>query len=310
MEIKVNKLSLYKILAFTTLLCCCSAVFALVFPLPSSGDNIVGKVQWTQSLPGDTFITIGRRYDIGYFEIVEANPGIDPNLPHPGTLLVIPSRFVIPNDPRTGVIVNLAELRVYYFPPGTNKLVTYPVGIGREGWNTPVGTTTIIARVANPTWVVPPDIKADRAKNGIDLPDSVAPGPNNPLGMYALYLGFPGYRMHGTNDPTGIGRRSSSGCIRMWPEDIEELFELTKVGTPVRVINDPYKAGWSGSTLYLESHTPLQEQQVVYTQDPTLMTMDIKAATANRPATIDWDAAKRIADQENGIPQIVGTSAQ
>jgi L,D-transpeptidase ErfK/SrfK len=308
MESKVNQLSLYKTIIFTVLLGCCSSVFALVFPLPSSGDNIVGKVQWTQSLPGDTFITVGRRYDIGYFEMVEANPGIDPNLPHPGTILVIPSRFVIPNDPRTGVIVNLAELRVYYFPPGTNKLVTYPVGIGREGWNTPVGTTTIIARVANPTWVVPPDIKADRAKNGIDLPDSVAPGPNNPLGMFALYLGFPGYRMHGTNDPTGIGRRSSSGCIRMWPEDIEELFELTKVGTPVRVINDPYKAGWFGNNLYLESHTPLQEQQSVYTQDPTLMTLDIKTAMVNRPATIDWDAAKRIADQENGIPQVVGTS--
>jgi L,D-transpeptidase ErfK/SrfK len=285
-----------------------SQSIALVFNLPGNGDDVVGQLQLTRSLPGDTFITVGRRYDIGYYEMVEANPTIDPNLPNPGTLLVVPTRFIVPNVPHTGVIVNLAELRVYYFPPGTNKIVTYPVGIGREGWNTPVGVTSIIAKVTNPTWTVPPDIKAEREKNGIDLPDAVPPGPNNPLGMYALYLGFPGYRMHGTNDPTGIGRRSSSGCIRLWPEDIEELFALTQKGTSVRVINDPYKTGWLGNQLYLESHLPLQETQALY-QDTSLLTADIQAAIANRPANVDWSAAKRVANQQNGIPQVVGVAS-
>lgn len=280
---------------------------ALTFQLPSNGDNVVGKVQWTQSLPGDDFIKVGRRYDIGYYELVEANPGIDPNLPHPGTLLVIPSRFIIPNVPHTGIVVSLAELRIYYFPPGMHEVITYPVGIGREGWNTPLGVTRVIKKVKNPTWVVPPDIMKWRLENGgVQLPKSVAPGPNNPLGGYAFYLGFPGYRIHGTNDPTGVGRRSSSGCIRMWPEDVEELFSRTATGIVVRVIDDPFKAGWLHSDVYLESHTPLEEQQHMYQTTAAPMRYDVQAVTANRPASINWTTAQWVANQQNGIPQIIG----
>lgn len=285
--------------------------FSLTFQLPTNGDNVVGKVQWTQSLPGDDFITVGRRYDIGYYELVEANPGVDPNLPHPGTLLVIPSRFVIPNVPHKGIVVSLAELRIYYFPAGTNEVKTYPVGIGREGWNTPIGVTTVTQKVVNPTWVVPPDIMAwrlEKENGGVQLPKSVPPGPNNPLGGYALYLGFPEYHIHGTNDPTGIGRRSSSGCIRMWPEDIEELFSKTPKGTTVRVINDPFKAGWLDNRVYLESHTPLEEQQHMYQTDAAPMRYDVQDVVANRPAEINWSTAKWIAKQQNGVPQIIGFS--
>lgn len=277
---------------------------ALTFTLPSSGDSVLGSVQWTRSLPGDTFIKLGRRYDIGYYELVEANPGIDPDLPHPGTIIVVPTRFIIPHVPRTGVVLNLAELRVYYFPPGGHKVITYPVGVGREGWDTPLGVTTITAKVKNPTWIPTENIRKFHLSEGNVLPEKVLPGPDNPLGAYAMHLGFPAIRMHGTNDPTGIGRRSSSGCIRMWPEDVEELFALVQKGTQVRVIDDPFKAGWSNGKVYLESHTPLDAKNG--SADLSLMRFDIHSITAKRPANIDWNSADRIASQQNGIPQVVG----
>lgn len=286
----------------------CSHSQAAVYQIPSAGNDIVGQLQWTQSKPGDNFSSLGRRYDVGYYELIEANPGVDPNLPDPGTIVVIPSRYILP-QPRTGVVINLAELRLFYYPPHQHVVVTYPVGIGREGWSTPEGPTTVIQKVANPTWYVPADIKADRAKNGITLPNVVPPGPDDPLGAYALYLGFPGYRIHGTNDPTGVGRRSSSGCIRMWPEDVESLFEAVPKGTKVTVVNDSFKAGWQNNKLYLESHVPLQEQQANIADDAKPMVPAVMAATLHQPATVDWTKAQQIAKVQNGIPQQIGVPA-
>ncbi len=286
----------------------CSHSEASVYPLPQPGNDIVGQVQWTQSKPGDNFSSLGRRYDVGYFQLIEANPGVDPNLPNPGTIVVIPSRYILP-QPRSGVVINLAELRLFYYPPHQHVVVTYPVGIGREGWSTPEGPTTVIQKVANPTWYVPADIKADRAKSGITLPNIVPPGPDDPLGAYALYLGFPGYRIHGTNDPTGVGRRSSSGCIRMWPEDVENLFENVPKGEKVTVVNDAFKAGWQDNKLYLESHVPLQEQQANITDDAKPMTPAVMAATQNHAAIVDWTKAEQIAKDQNGIPQQIGAPA-
>jgi L,D-transpeptidase ErfK/SrfK len=278
----------------------------------SSEDAVVGKVKWTHSKPGDNFSILGRRFDVGYFEMVEANPGVDPALPEPDTLVVIPTRFIIPNVPHTGIVLNVAEMRVYYFPPGPNKVITYPVGIGRSAeWGTPVGVTSIISKVKNPTWIPPEDIREwHLATFGSPLPVKVGPGPDNPLGDYVLHLGkgFPQIYFHGTNDAASVGRRTSSGCIHLWPEDIEDLFGRVKVGTPVRVIDDPYKAGWLNNKVYLESHVPLEEQQEVYSKDLAPMRYDIQAVTAHRPAEINWDEANRIAEQQNGIPQTVGVS--
>lgn len=283
--------------------------YSAVYPLPAPGDDVVGKLQWTQSKPGDNFSILGRRYDVGYYELIEANPGVDPTLPNPGTIVVIPTRYVLPNAPREGIVVNLAELRIYYYPLHQNIVVTYPVGIGREGWQTPEGGTTVIAKVVNPTWVVPPDIKADRLSHGIKLPDKVTPGPDDPLGGYALYLGFPGYRIHGTNDNSGIGRRSSSGCIRMWPEDVETLFDFVKTGSKVRVVNDAYKAGWSHGKLYLESHVPLQEQQSKLAGNNAPIMEVITLATAKHRADINWSQANKIASGLNGMPIPIGVTA-
>lgn len=281
--------------------------YALTFALPSNGDAVVGKTQWTQSRPGDNFTTLGRRYDIGYFELVEANPGVDPSLPKPGTIVVVPTKFIIPNVPHSGIVLNLAELRVYYFPLGKHEVMTFPVGTGREGWDTPLGVTTITAKVVNPTWIPTENIRKWHLETlGNTLPDKIGPGPENPLGGYAMHLGFPQIRMHGTNDPAGIGRRSSSGCIRIWPEDVEELYSRIKVGTQVRVMNDPIKAGWLHGKVYLESHVPLAQQQE--NQDSALMRYDIQAVTAHRPAEINWETADRIVEQQNGIAQVVGVS--
>ncbi len=286
-------------------ICLSTKSYAQTFTLPSNGDSVVGKTQWTQSRPGDNFTTLGRRYDVGYFALVEANPAIDPSLPHPNTLVVIPTKFIIPNVPRKGIVLNLAELRAYYFLPGTDKVMTFPVGVGRDGWDTPLGVTTVTAKVVNPTWTPTENIRKWHLETlGNTLPPKIAPGPENPLGGYALYLGFPTIRMHGTNDPTGIGRRSSSGCIRIWPEDVEELFTHVKVGTPVRVINDPTKAGWLNNQVYLESHVPLDEKSGY--NDLAPMRSDLQSVTAHRSTDINWNTAERIVQQQNGIAQVVG----
>jgi len=299
------KNTLRSTLLSAALLLTSSQAFALTFTLPANGDSVVGHVQITQALPGDSFSSIGRRYDIGYYQLVEANPGVDPLNPPAGTLLVIPTRFVLPPVERKGIVVNLAELRIYFYPPNSNKVMTFPIGIGREGWNTPTGLSQITQKTANPTWVVPASIMKDRKEAGVDLPKSVPPGPDNPLGAYRMRLTQPTYLIHGTNDYRGVGRRSSSGCIRMFPEDVETLFSRVKVGTQVHTIDAAYKAGWGDSKLYLEAHVPLQEQQVTKSVNMGGMENVVNTAARGNTAQINWDAAKQIAKAQNGVPQVI-----
>ncbi len=280
---------------------------ALTFDLPQNGDSVIGHMQLTQAMEGDTFSTIGRRYDVGYFELVEANPSLDPNQLTTGTLVVIPTRFILPNVPRKGIIVNLAELRLYYYPPNSNKVITFPVGIGREGDGTLLGPTKVLRKVVNPVWSPTPQILAEDAKNKVAVPRSVPPGPDNPLGAYALFF-HPTYLIHGTNDYTSIGRRSSAGCVHLLPEDIEAIFDQVKAGTPVNIISSAYKAGWLNGELYLEAHVPLQEDQTSPYVDMTMLKNIISTAAQSQPdSQINWTHAKKIANDQNGIPQIIGT---
>ncbi len=197
----------------------------------------------------DTLLDIARAYDLGYVETRAANPGIDPWLPGAGKVLTLPTQIVLPDAPRRGIVMNLAELRLYYFPPAGEPL-SFPIGIGREGWETPVGHTRIVRKSVHPVWVP----TASEHEENPDLPAMVGPGPNNPMGDYALYLGWRGYAIHGTNRPYSVGRRGSHGCIRLYPEDIEVLFHAVAPGTPVTVIDQPAKVGWSAGELYLEVH--------------------------------------------------------
>jgi L,D-transpeptidase ErfK/SrfK len=227
------------------------------------GSDVVGEVQVIRARYEDTFLDIARAYDLGYDELVDANPGVDPWLPGAGTRIVLPTQFVLPDAPREGIVLNLAAKRLFYFPeprPGElPQVVTHPVGIGREGWGTPLGTTKVVAKMRDPVWVVPPSIRREHAEAGDPLPARVPPGPDNPLGRHALRLGLPSYLIHGTNKPGGIGMRVSHGCIQLFPEDIAALFAEVPVGTPVRIVNQPRLLGWRGDNLYLEVHPPLED---------------------------------------------------
>lgn len=284
------------------------SAYSLTFPMPKGNDNVVGHTQWIQARAGDTFSTIGRRYDVGYFQLVEANPGVNPDNVPQGSIVVVPSQFILPSVPRKGIVISLAELRLYFFPPDKKTVVTYPIGIGREGWKTPLGVTRIVEKTVNPVWIVPDSIKKDRAKDGIILPSMVPPGPENPLGGYRMRLAIDKqtHLIHGTNDFNGVGRRSSSGCIRLFPEDVEALFPRVSIGTPVNIIDTPYKASWHKGKLYLEAHTPLVEQKPDGAPDIEAMKKVVQVAINTGAGTIFWDKAERITNQQNGVPQVIG----
>ncbi|KTD09296.1 L,D-transpeptidase family protein [Legionella jamestowniensis] len=236
-------------------------LWAISFVLPAK-DDIIGEVQYVNPEMGETLSAVGMRYDIGYYEMVRANPKINPmSLLDEHTTLLIPSQFILPAVPHEGIVINLAEYRLYYFPPDENIVITMPVGIGREGWTTPVGATKIISKEKNPVWRPTTNLLRHAAKHGIQIPDEFPAGEDNPLGKHVLRLGWPTYLIHGTNRRDGVGTRVSAGCIRMMPEDIEYLFNLVKVGTPVRVLNNPVKFGYLNGKLYIQIHPPLAEQK-------------------------------------------------
>lgn len=229
------------------------------------GSDVVGQLQVIVARQEDTFVDIARAYDLGYDELEAANPGVDAWLPGAGTRIVLPTWFVLPDVPREGIVLNIATKRLFYFPKAVagkpRVVVTHPVGIGREGWQTPIGTTRVVAKNKDPVWTVPASIRREHAAEGNPLPARVGPGPDNPLGAYALRLGFPSYLIHGTNKPDGIGMRVSHGCVQLFPEDIESLFAQVAVNTPVRIINEPQLLGWRGDNLYLEVHPALEDDQ-------------------------------------------------
>jgi L,D-transpeptidase ErfK/SrfK len=279
---------------------------AATYPLPPPDQSLVGQLQEARVRPGDTLLDIARRYDVGVASLEDANPGVDPWLPPVGQRVVIPSQYLLPDVPRRGIVVNLPELRLYYYPPaapGQPRVVKiYPLGIGSEGRAIPVAETRIIGKQTDPPWVVPKSILAEHAAEGDPLPKVVPPGPDNPLGRYALRLGLPGFLIHSTNHPYSVGMRISHGCLRMYPEDIEKLYRMVAVGTPVRVIDVPYKVAWQGDTLYLEAHPPLAENGPGPDTDLTPMVSAITAVVKGRLEDGAWRAAARIVTRGTGIP--------
>ncbi|MEK7815450.1 MAG: L,D-transpeptidase family protein [Pseudomonadota bacterium] len=276
------------------------------FPLPPAGESVIGEIHVIETHQADTLSDIARAHHVGYDQIVQANPAVDPWLPGEGTRVVVPTQHVLPDTPRTGLVLNLPEMRIYYYPPKQRGQVpvvmTFPVSVGRLDWSTPLGLTRIAAKVTNPEWRPPASIKAEHADEGETLPDVFPPGPDNPLGQYALRLAREGYLIHGTNRPYGIGMRVTHGCIRLYPEDIEWLFREVPVGTPVRIVNQPNKVGWHDGKLYLESHPPLEENRP---QDGNRLTPAIQtvvAGTRAQPARIDWDQIVRVATETQGLP--------
>jgi L,D-transpeptidase ErfK/SrfK len=309
-------------------------VHAEVYELPPPGHDVIGTVATITARYEDTLVDIARRHGLGYYDLVRANPGVDVWLPGAGTEIVLPSRFVLPPGPREGLVLNLAEYRMYYFPepePGEPAYVyTYPMSIGRMDWETPLGSTKIVAMAKDPAWYPPQSVRDEHEADGDPLPRVVPAGPENPLGTRALRLGLPGYLIHGTNRPAGVGMRVSHGCVRMFPEDIEFLFDHIRVQTPVRIINVPVKIGWDGDELVAEVHPLLESSQELAEEslahldeldadielepliadsnkDPlTYATEQFIVATAERAGQLDWDMLEELVDRSSGVPETVG----
>jgi L,D-transpeptidase ErfK/SrfK len=256
----------------------------------------------------DTLPEIARRYHLGFDEISIANPGVDIWLPGAGTTVRLPMQHLLPNVPRTGIVVNLPDNRLYYFHEDSRHepvVEDYPISVGRMDWKSPIGVTKIVRKEKDPTWYPPKSVRETHLKDDGDiLPESVPPGPKNPLGAYALRLGIPtgAYLIHGTNLPVGVGMQITHGCIRLYPEDIEALFAKVPVGMEVRLVNQRIKTGWVDGALYLEVHHPLEATDPKDVEDLTALTRAIVAATANRRVIVDWDTAERVFNEARGEP--------
>jgi L,D-transpeptidase ErfK/SrfK len=286
-----------------------SDAVAAVYKMPDVSDDLLGEIQTVSSNYEDTFIDIGRTYNVGYEELKSANPGVDPWLPGVGTDIVLPTQFVLPEGERRGIVVNVAEYRIYYFytSGGVNYVKTAPASVGRMDWSTPVGRTNIVAKVRNPSWYPPESIREEHAARGDILPKVVPPGPDNPLGAYALRLGLSSYLIHGTNRPEGLGMRVTHGCVRLLPEDIAWLFPQVDLRTPVSIINQPVKFGWSGDELYLEVHPPLEKSEKnPASADMTLITREYVKVTGTKQADVDWERVAQVYRAQSGVPVKVG----
>ncbi len=288
-----------------------SAAQAEVYPLPPAGTDVIGEVKVIYANKEDTLLDIARRHSLGYDEMVQANPGVDRWTPGYGTPIVLPTRYILPDTPREGIVLNIAEMRLYYYPKtnaGEQAVVhTYPVSIGRMDWKTPLGATKIVAKEKDPVWRPPASIKAEHAANGDILPDVVPSGPDNPLGLYAIRLTIPGYLIHGTDKPFGIGMRVTHGCVRMYPEDIEHLFGMVPIGLPVRLVDQPVKVGRFNGQLLMEAHAPLEEDDL-----PIKLTLEqahkvVTAKTGPDMPGVDPNAVELAVEQFSGIPVSIST---
>ena len=247
----------YQTLWFIGLFLTHSLLFAASYPYTSKYQNTIGKIKIAITKRGDTFDNLARKYDIGHDELAHANPQVDPTHIHSGTVMLLPTYYILPKGERKGIIINLPEKRMFFFRAG--RVITYPVGIGREGWATPEGKLYIAGKQTNPSWYVPKEVRAIQKKNGVNLPKVMPPGPDNPLGKYAIRLSKTNYLIHGTNAPDGVGRRSSAGCLRMYPEDIKQLYRSVRYRTKVHIVNQPFKISKIRGRWHLESHIPLAE---------------------------------------------------
>lgn len=284
------------------------------------GDSVVGAVGKAEANAEETLLDLGRREKLGYVELALANPDLDMWLPDDGAAVVLPHQFVLPVAELRGVVLNLPEYRLYVYRRLADgvEVITYPASIGRQDWATPLGQTEVVAKAKDPSWYPPASIRAEHLENGDPLPAVVPPGPDNPLGSHALRLGLPGYLIHGTNKPAGVGMRVTHGCLRLFPEDIAALYAQVSVGTPVHILNQPIKAGWAGDEFWLEVHPSLAQAEGEDERGPgvselrgvphalTDLTRAIVRGSGERVADVDWALAEKVLQEADGIPVKIG----
>jgi L,D-transpeptidase ErfK/SrfK len=304
---------LYFLCLVLTLVCPC--VWATVYDLPEDGSAVFGQDETIKATYEDTLLDIARRYSLGYEEIIRANPGVDMWLPGAGRDILLPGRRILPAGPREGIVVNLPEHRIYYFPkPRKNEkqvVITYPVSIGKMDWKTPLGETHVVSKQKNPNWYPPESVRKEHIANGDPLPRVVPAGPDNPLGDFAMRLAVGGgtYLIHGTNNPMAVGMAITHGCIRMYPEDVAALFPLVPTGTKVWLINDPVKVAYVDGQLLLEAHPQVDGEGQTIEPNLDSLSQLLDKALGKQTAAIHWELARATLEAANGMPAVVGLQA-
>jgi L,D-transpeptidase ErfK/SrfK len=301
---------------FSFLLCCVTLpCAATTFEITDPAVAVYGADQVVQTVYEDTLYDLARRYSLGSEELIRVNPGIDPWLPGAGKSLLVPGRHILPTGLREGIVVNLPEHRLYYYPKPKRgqpqQVITYPVSIGKMDWHTPLGETRVIGKQKDPWWFPTESVRKEHAAEGDILPARVPPGPQNPLGTRALRLatGNGTYLIHGTNNPIAVGLAVTHGCIRMYPEDVEALYPLVPVGTRVRIIDEPVKVAWVNGELLLEVHPPINSQGESQEPDVEMFAELLKIAVGDSTVAIHWDYAREVLRRADGILAIVGLEA-
>lgn len=282
-------------------------VFATTYTVPSADQVLIGKIKYTTVESDDTAGNFAHRYDIGYNALGNANPHVDLKRGLPaGSQLQLPTQHLLPNEERKGIVVNLPEMRMYYYLPGKNNVLTYPIGVGKIGKTIPITKALITKKVENPTWSPPLDIREFNLAQGIIVPKVMPAGPDNPLGPFAVYMTIPTFLIHSTIFPESIGKRLSFGCIRLYESDIREFFPVIQSGEPVVIINKPVKLGWQQDHLYMEAYEPLEEYSEAYDANLPGMVHEVVEMTKNQDTLIDWQLVSYISTERDGIPHEVG----
>lgn len=275
------------------------------FVLEAEDQSVIGEPQVVFTREEDTFSDLAREYGLGYDELVAANPGIDPWLPGAGVPVLLPTQHVLPDAPRRGIVLNIAAKRLFYYPETAEgekpAVMTYPVGIGRVGWETPTGKAKVVAKATDPHWYVPWSVQQEHREAGDPLPAVVPPGPDNPLGRHVLQLDMPGYLIHGTNMPYGVGMRVSHGCVRLYPENIELLYTLVPLGEPVYLVNQPILSGSRDGEVFFEGHAVLEDDAVTRDQHLEVL-FDTGDATGAFASDITRNHARAVASEALGVP--------
>jgi L,D-transpeptidase ErfK/SrfK len=290
---------------------------ATTYTLSKADDQVVGKDFTVVTVYEDTLYDLAAKYSLGSEEIIRVNPGVDPWLPGAGRTLIVPDRHILPPGPREGIVVNLPEHRLYYFPKpkrgAPQQVITYPVSIGKMDWRTPLGVTHVIQKQKDPVWNPPESVRKEHEAAGDPLPPGpVKSGPDNPLGLFAMRLaaGNGTYLIHGTNNPIAVGLAVTHGCIRMYPVDVEALFPLIAVGTAVRLINDPVKVAWVDGELMLEAHPPVDAQGQSFEPNIDQFSDLLQKAVGKTTVAIHWDYAREVLQKADGVIATVGLEAE
>jgi L,D-transpeptidase ErfK/SrfK len=268
---------------------------------PDGAMTLIGQLTTYVIEPGDTLLDVARYFALGHNEIVGANPGVDVWIPPPGEVVILPTEFILPRSRTGGVVVNIPEMRLYYFHGKTGEITTYPVGLGRDEWRTPVGSFKIRSKTENPTWVIPESIRKEHIERDGDYRTSIPGGaPDNPLGSYRLSLSLPMYGLHGTNVPWGVGMQVSHGCIRLYEEGIAKLYHDVAVGTSGELVYQPVKVGMRSGLVYMEAHADIYRM----TPDPEAAARALldQQGWSDR---VDWELVRRVLAEESGLPVLI-----